>query len=300
MPIRLRIMSRMANALSPEKRIAIVSALVEGCSIRATARMVNVSKDTVMKLQRELGEACIRYMDETLRDLPCKRLQADEVWSFVYAKDKNLPEGKDGGSVWTFTAIDADTKLIPSFLVGSRDTGSATELAQDLAGRVRGRVQLTTDGGGWYLSAVPDAFGMDVDYAQLIKIYGAGPEGPEVRYSPAECIGCRSEVISGEPDPKHVSTSYVERSNLTIRMHLRRFTRLTNAFSKKIEHHVAALGLLFCYYNFCRIHTSIRVTPCMAAGVTKAPWKVADLVALLPVETGAGKKRGSYKPRISN
>ncbi len=297
-------MSSMANVLTTSKRAAIVSALIEGCSVRATARMIGVSKDTVLKLQRELGEACIRFMDENLRGLACRKLQADEVWSFVYAKDKNLPEGAEGGSVWTFTAIDAETKLIPSFRVGSRDTGTATEFAQDLASRLEGRVQLTTDGGSWYLSAVPDAFGFDVDYAQLIKVYGPAPDGPEHRYSPPECIDCRSEVILGDPDPKHVSTSYVERHNLTIRMSLRRFTRLTNAHSKKIEHHVAALGLFFCFYNYCRPHSSLktaknnRVTPCMAAGVTDRAWTVEELVNLLPAPVAT--KRGPYKRRNSN
>lgn len=300
MPSRSRIMASMANVLSPEKRAAIVAALVEGVSIRATARMVDVSKDTVMKLQRELGEACIRYMDETLRDLPCQRLQVDEIWSFCYAKERNVPASKKGefgfGDVWTFTAIDAETKLIPSFLVASRDAGCATEFLQDVAGRVKGRVQLTTDGHKMYLSAVEDSFQGGVDFAQLVKIYGQAPEG-EHRYSPPECIGCRAEVISGDPDPAHVSTSYVERANLTIRMSIRRFTRLTNAFSKKVEHHVAALGLFFCFYNFARIHKSLRVTPAMAAGVASRPWTVADLVALMPPAVPA--KRGPYTRRIS-
>ena len=300
MPARSRIMSSMANVLSTPKRVAIVSALVEGVGIRATARMVGVSKDTVMKLWRELGEACIRYQDEALRDLPCKRLQVDEIWSFVYAKEKNVPAERKGtfgfGDVWTFTAIDAETKLVPSFLVGMRDAGCATEFLNDLAGRLASRVQLTSDGHKMYLSAVEDAFGGDIDFAQLVKIYGAAPEGPEVRYSPAQCLGTQKTAITGCPDPKHVSTSYVERANLTMRMSIRRFTRLTNAFSKKLENHAAALGLFFMHYNFCRIHQTLRVTPAMAAGVSARVWEVADLVGLLAVDA-TPKKRGPYKKR---
>ena len=295
-------MSIMANVLSTEKRVQIVSALVEGCGIRATARMAGVSKDTVMKLWREIGEACIRYQDETFRNLTCKRLQVDEIWSFVYAKAKNVPAEKAGqfgvGDVWTFTAIDADTKLMPSFLVGSRDTGCATEFMQDLASRLVNRVQLTTDGHKMYLQAVEDAFSGGIDFAQLVKIYGVTPSGPETRYSPAECIGAEKHAVTGCPDPKHVSTSYVERANLTIRMSLRRFTRLTNAFSKKLENHTAALGLFHAHYNLCRIHKSLRVTPAMAAGVTTRVWEIADLVALLPKLEG--KKRGPYRKANSN
>jgi IS1 family transposase len=279
-------MSSMANVLSTPKRVQIVSALVEGCGIRATARMAGVSKDTVMKLWREIGEACIAFQDRTLRNLPCKRLQVDEIWSFVYSKAKNVPADKAGvfgfGDVWTFTAIDADTKLMPSFLVGSRDAGCATEFMQDLAGRLSNRVQLTSDGHRMYLQAVEDAFSGAVDFAQLVKVYGAAPEGPEVRYSPAECLGCQKMAIQGDPDPAHVSTSYVERANLTIRMSVRRFTRLTNAFSKKVENHTAAFGLFSAHYNFVRIHKTLRVTPAMAAGVTDRLWSVEDLVALLP------------------
>lgn len=292
----------MANVLSTAKRVQIVAALVEGVGIRATARMAGVSKDTVMKLWREIGEACIRMQDEQLRDLPCKRLQVDEIWSFVYAKAKNVPQDKVGtfgyGDVWTFTAIDADTKLIPSFLVGMRDAGCAIDFMQDLASRLVNRVQLTSDGHKMYLSAVEEAFAGDVDFAQLVKHYGAAPEGPEVRYSPAVCIGTSKSAVQGCPDPKHVSTSYVERANLTIRMSIRRFTRLTNAFSKKVENHTAALGLHFAYYNFCRIHQSLRVTPAMTAGVTARVWGIEDLVALLP-DGATGKKRGPYRPRDS-
>jgi len=191
-----------------------------------------------------------------------------------------------------YTAIDADTKLMPSFLVGSRDAGCATEFMQDVAGRLANRVQLTTDGHKMYLSAVEDAFGGDVDYAQLVKMYGAVPEGPEVRYSPAVCIGCERHGITGSPDTEHVSTSYVERSNLTVRMSVRRFTRLTNAFSKKLRNHTAAFGLFSAHYNFCRIHQTLRCTPAMAAGVSKTVWSVTDLVGLLPaVEHVGGRPR---------
>jgi IS1 family transposase len=292
MPARSRIMSSMANVLSTAKRVQIVSALVEGVGIRATARMVGVSKDTVMKLWREMGEACIGFQDRELRDLPCKRLQVDEIWSFVYAKAKNVPADKAGvfgyGDVWTFTSVCADTKLMPSFLVGARDAGCATEFMNDLAGRLANRVQLTSDGHKMYLSAVEDAFAGEIDFAQLVKLYGPAPEGPEVRYSPAECIGCQKHGVAGNPDPRHVSTSYVERSNLTIRMSVRRWTRLTNAFSKKLENHVAAFGLFSAHYNFCRIHQSLRVTPAMAAKVTKRLWSVEDLVALLPAVAHVG------------
>jgi IS1 family transposase len=241
-------------------------------------------------------------MDENLRNLTCKRLQVDEVWAFCYAKAKNVPVGKQGqfgyGDLWAFTAVDADTKLIPTFLVGSRDAGCATEFMQDLAGRLVNRVQLTTDGHKMYLSAVEDAFSGNIDYAMLVKVYGASPEGSEVRYSPAECLGCQKNAIHGEPDRKHVSTSYIERHNLTLRMGIRRYTRLTNAHSKKLENHTAALGLLLCYYNFCRVHQTIRCTPAMAAGITSKVFKIEDLIALLP--TAEGKERGSYRPRISN
>jgi IS1 family transposase len=289
-------MATMANVLGNPKRVQIVAALIEGMSVRGTARMADVSKDTVGKLNLELGEACIRYMDETLRDLPCKRLQVDEVWGFCYSKQKNVPERMAGqfgvGDVWAFTAVDAETKLIPTFLVGSRDGACATEFMQDLASRLAHRVQLTTDGHKMYLEAVEGAFGGGIDYAQLIKMYGAAPEGPEVRYSPAECIGCERHGITGKPDPKHVSTSYVERHNLTLRMGMRRYTRLTNAHNKKLRNHTAALGLFLCFYNFCRIHQTLRCTPAMAAGVTSRLWSVGDLVALLPaVEHAGGRSR---------
>ncbi|HVT58146.1 MAG TPA: IS1 family transposase [Thermoanaerobaculia bacterium] len=281
----------MANVLSTSKRFQIVSALVEGVGIRATARIAGVSKDTVMKLWVEMGEACARFQDEILRELPCKRLQVDEVWSFVYAKQKNVPAEKAGefgyGDVWTFTAIDAETKLIPSFLVGSRDAGSATQFMQDLAGRLANRVQLISDGHKIYLSAVEDAFGGSIDFAQLVKVYTADSEG-EKRYSPAVCIGCERSSVIGQPDPSHVSTSYVERSNLTVRMSVRRFTRLTNAFSKKLRNHAAAFALFTAHYNFVRVHQTLRCTPAMAASVTKRLWSIEDLVGLLPAVENVG------------
>lgn len=272
------------NALTADRRIQVISALVEGNSIRSVARMTGVARNTIMSLLVAVGAACAEYQDKALRNLPCKRVQCDEIWSFCYGKDKNLPEDKRGvfgyGSVWTWTALDADTKLICSWMVGNRDALAAREFIQDLASRLANRIQLTTDGHKAYLEAVAEAFGNDIDYAMLIKIYGEDKMG-DTRYSPAECNGTRSETITGNPVRKHVSTSYVERQNLTMRMHMRRFTRLTNGFSKKLENHVAAISLHFMYYNFVRIHQTLRVTPAMAAGVTERVWEVADLVQLL-------------------
>ena len=272
------------NQLSIEKRVQIISALVEGCSIRATVRMTGASKNTIAKLLVELGAACSEYLNKALVNLPCRRIQADEIWSFVGAKDKNVPSEKRDqfgiGSVWTWVAIDADTKLVCSWLVGKRDPGCATEFIRDLANRLKNRVQLTTDGLKMYLTAVADGFGEDIDYAMLVKIYGADP-GEEKRYSPAVCTGCKKENKIGDPDPRHISTSYVERQNLTMRMQMRRFTRLTNAFSKKVENHIAALALHYMHYNFVRIHQTLRVTPAMAAGITDRLWSVEDIVGLL-------------------
>jgi IS1 family transposase len=272
------------NVLTSERRSQVVSALVEGNSIRSVARMSGVSRNTIMSLLVAVGAACAEYQDKALRNLPCKRVQCDEIWSFCYGKDKNLPDDKRGvfgfGSVWTWTALDAETKLICSWMVGNRDSVAARMFIQDLAGRLANRIQLTTDGHKAYLEAVSEAFGNNIDYAMLIKIYGEDQTG-DTRYSPAECNGTRLETIIGSPVRKHVSTSYVERQNLTMRMHMRRFTRLTNAFSKKLENHVAAISLHFMYYNFVRIHQTLRVTPAMAAGVTDKVWEVADLVRLL-------------------
>jgi IS1 family transposase len=271
------------NRLSTAQRVAVVKALVEGCSIRSTVRMTGVSKNTISKLLLQLGAACTQYQDATLRNLPCRRLQCDEIWSFVSGKDKNISDEQKQsglGSIWTWTALDADTKLIASWLVGSRDSQSACEFMQDVAGRLRGRVQLTTDGHRPYLEAVEAAFGIDMDYAVLQKIYGQDAN-PEKRYSPAVCLGCDVKEITGSPDPKHISTSYVERQNLTMRMSMRQFTRLTNAFSKKVENHAAAIALYFMYYNFGRIHQTLRVTPAMEAGIAQHVWSVEEIVRLL-------------------
>jgi len=262
-----------------------VACLVEGNSIRATCRMTGAAKGTVLKLLTDLGCACREYQDRVLRDLPCKRVQCDEIWSFCYAKAKNIPEEKQGewgyGDVWTWTAIDADTKLVPSFLVGTRDGGTAYTFVHDLADRLRGRVQLTTDGYRAYLEAVEDAFGSEIDYAMLVKLYGTDPAAPETRYGPAKCLGCRRDAISGRPDPAHVSTSFVERQNLTMRMSMRRFTRLTNAFSKKVQNLEHAVALHFMHYNFARVHQTLRVTPAMEAGVSNHVWSIDEIVGLL-------------------
>jgi IS1 family transposase len=273
------------NKLTVEERAAVVRALVEGCSIRATARMTGVARNTVTKLLVDLGTACSEYQDRTLRNLSCKRLQLDEIWSFVYAKAKNVPAERAGefgvGDVWTWTAIDAETKLIPSWMVGTRDGDAAKAFVSDLAGRLASRVQITTDGHSAYLQAVENAFGWDVDYAMLVKIYGAGGGQSETRYSPAICIGCNKHRVTGNPDPKHVSTSYAERANLSMRMHMRRFTRLTNAFSKKLENHIHAIALYFMWYNFGRVHQTLRCTPAMRAGVSDHVWSIEEIVGLL-------------------
>jgi IS1 family transposase len=274
------------NQLTPEKRAQVVSCLVDGVGIRATVRITGVAKNTVAKLLVQLGRACSVFQDRTLRNLTCKRIQCDEIWSFVGAKEKNTTEetkAKGWGDAWTWTAIDPDTKLIPCWYVGTRDAGAAYHFMHDLADRLAHRVQLTTDGHRPYLIAVADAFGTDVDYAQLVKIYGEGPK-TEARYSPAQCMGAKKAVVSGAPDFKHVSTSHVERQNLTMRMNNRRFTRLTNAFSKKVENHEHALALYFLHYNFCRIHQTTRVTPAMAAGISTRVWEISDIIALLDSE----------------
>lgn len=272
------------NRLTIADRARVVAALVEGNSIRSTVRMTGVAKNTVAKLLLELGSACAAYHDEYVRDVRVRRLQCDEIWSFVGCKKKNAtPEQKQQGwgDVWTWTAIDADTKLCVAYLVGGRDAGWAGEFLQDAASRIRGRVQITTDGHRAYVDAVEDAFGADVDYAQLQKIYGAPSDEEQRRYSPAKCIGTDMKVVSGNPDPKHISTSFVERQNLTMRMSMRRFTRLTNGFSKKIENHMAAVALYFFFYNFCRVHQTLRVTPAMEAGLADHVWALDEMVALL-------------------
>lgn len=272
------------NRLSLQDRAKIIHLLCEGNSLRATSRIADVSINTVTKLLVDIGTACQKYHDEHVRNVAAKRIQCDEIWSFVYAKKKNVPEEMQDtfgvGDVWTWTAIDADSKLIVSYLVGMRDAEYAKEFMNDVASRLKHRVQLTTDGHKAYLEAVEDAFGADIDYAQLIKIYGSSPEG-EKRYSPAEVVETRRERVMGNPDLRQTSTSYVERQNLTMRMCMRRFTRLTNGFSKKVENHAHAIALHFMYYNFVRIHKTLRVTPAMEAGLTNHLWTVEDLAKLI-------------------
>jgi IS1 family transposase len=272
------------NRLDIATRVSILSALVEGVGINATSRMTGVSNNTVLKLLRDIGPACDRYHNEHVRNLKTRRVQADEVWSFVYAKAKNVPQEKRGfgiGDVWTWTAIDADSKLLISYLAGLRDAGYAFHFMQDVASRLANRVQLTTDGYKVYLDAVEDTFGTEIDYAQLVKIYGTEQLVGETRYSPPKCLGARSTVINGSPDEQHINTSYVERANLTLRLMNRRFTRLTLGFSKKIENHVHALALYAFHYNFCKIHKTLRCTPAMEAGVTGKLWEISDIVNLI-------------------
>lgn len=271
------------NRLSTEKRVQVVAALVEGSSINATCRMTGVAKHTVLNLLRDLGMACADYHDMNVRNLRVRRLQCDEIWAFVGAKKKNatLEQKAEGwGDVWTWTGMDADTKLMVSYMVGKRDLGWARDFMMDCSERIVGHPQITTDAHKPYLKAVEEAFGGDCDYAQLHKIYGA-PDEPETRYSPAVCIGADMKVVSGMPDHKHVSTSYVERQNLTMRMSMRRFTRLTNGFSKKLENHGNAVALHFMYYNFCRVHKTLRVTPAMEAGLADHVWTLEELIGLL-------------------
>lgn len=270
------------NKLTHDKRVQVLNLLVEGNSMRATARIADVAFNTVAKLFIETAKVCAEYQDKAFRNLTCKRLQLDEIWSFVYAKAKNVPDGKQGqaGDVWTWVAIDADTKLVPSWRIGNRDGATACEFVADLADRLANRVQITSDGHRPYLEAVEQAFGGEVDFAQLIKIYGGTVEGQK-RYSPAECIGAKKSKVVGNPDLCCVSTSYVERQNLTMRMSIRRFTRLTNAFSKKIENHAHSVALHYMHYNFCRIHKTLRVTPAMEAKVTDRLWTIGDIVHLV-------------------
>lgn len=273
------------NKLTHEERTKVVSCLIEGCSIRATVRMTGVAKKTVMRVLREIGEVCQSYQDRVFHNLRCRRIQLDELWGFSYCKQKNLtPEIADkvpgAGDVWLWIAIDAETKLVPSWRLGNRDARTAIEFVEDLAERLSSRVQLTTDGHRTYLEAVESAFGSEVDYAMLVKMYGADPREEETRYSPAKCTGIQLAVITGKPDPKHISTSYIERQNWSVRTSMRRYTRLSNGFSRKIENHAAAVALNYFAYNFIKIHRSLRMTPAMAAGVTDKLWEVSDLVTL--------------------
>lgn len=291
------------NKLPLHKRVMILSLLVEGMSMRSISRTVGVSINTVTKLLVEAGEACAAYHDETVRDVTASKVQCDEIWSFCYAKDKNVAKAKKApegaGDVWTWTAIDSDSKMILAYEVGDRSGATAIEFMDDLRARLANRVQLTTDGHKAYLEAVEGAFGGDVDYAQLVKLYGepSGGRGHERKYSPSECTGIMKRRVEGSPDPDHVSTSHVERQNLSMRMGMRRFTRLTNGFSKKLENHLHMLSLYFVHYNFCRMHKSLRMSPAMAAGVSDTLHDVEWIVSLIDARAPAPKKRGPYKKR---
>ena len=294
------------NKLPLKTRKLIIRCLVEGQSVRATARTADVSKNTVTKLLIAAGKACADYQDKALWDLPCQRIQVDEIWSFIYAKEKNVARAKaappEAGDVWTWTAICADTKLVPSWRVGDRSGETAIDFMDDLRPRLANRVQLTTDGHKAYLEAVEGAFGGDVDYAQLVKLYGTeGGVSSDKRYSPAECTGIRKRCVEGDPDPAYVSTSYAERNNLTMRMSMRRFTRLTNAFSKKIENHMHSVSLHFMYYNFCRQHKGLNgISPAMAAGVTDRLWDIEDIVRIVDEAAPKPGRPKTYKKQISN
>ena len=275
--------TRIMNKLDTKKRVQILQMLCEGSSMRSIARIMDVSFNTVVKLLIDAGNACSEYQDKVFRNLPCKRIQVDEIWSFCYCKDKNVPAAHEGefgfGDVWTFTAICADSKLVPSWRVGNRNIEDAKPFIADLASRLSNRVQLTSDGHKMYLDAVEGAFGSEVDFAQLQKIYGV--EREDTKYSPAKCLGASKVTIKGKPDMKQVSTSYVERQNLNMCMGMRRFTRLTNAFSKKIENHIHALSLYFMFYNFARIHKTLRVPPAMEAGIADHVWTIEEILNLV-------------------
>jgi IS1 family transposase len=270
------------NKLPVEKRIQILNLLVEGSSLRSISRVADVSINTVTKLLVDAGTVCASFHDEMVRNVRAKRVQCDEIWSFCYSKAKNVPEYKRGaaGDLWTWTGLDADSKLIISWTVGGRDSEYALIFMDDLRARLANRVQLTTDGHRAYLEAVEGAFGSDVDYAMLVKLYGESPEA-EKRYGPAQCIGARKTRIEGNPELAHVSTSYTERHNLTMRMQMRRFTRLTNAFSKKIDNHCHSLALYFVWYNWIRLHKAHRTTPAMATGLTDKLMDMGDIVRLI-------------------
>jgi IS1 family transposase len=288
------------NKLSRAKRTQILHLLVEGSSLRSASRIADVSINTVTKLLIEAGKVCSGYQDSVFRNLKLSKLQLDEIWAFSYFKQRNIPFAKnapkDAGDIWTWVAIDAETKLVPSWLIGDRSGETAIKFVCDLSRRLANRVQITTDGHRSYLEAIEAGFGADVDYAQLIKLYGEVPH-PAGRYSPAQIRGTKRFCCTGDPDPKHTSTSYVERQNLTMRLSMRRFTRLTKGFSKKVENHAYMVSVHFMHYNFCRQHKSLRITPAMAAGVTERLWKAEDIVNLLDVAQEPPKKRGPYKPR---
>lgn len=290
--------------LTKEQRVAVIKCLVDGCSIRATVRITGASMNTIQRLTKQLGKACLEFQDKALKNLQCKRLELDEIWNFCYAKDKNLPDEMRGmpgvGSMWTWTAMCADTKLIVSWKLGARDAANAWALIADLKDRLANRVQMTTDGNRTYVDAVDNYFGVNIDYAQLVKQYGQDTS-PERAYSPAKCLGTKKQRIMGNPDSALISTAYAERQNLNIRMQNRRFTRLTNAFSKKAEMLAHSIAIMFCYHNFVRVHRTLGTTPAVAAGIAKEVWTVGDMVDLLPLTVA--KKRGPYKPRrkpISN
>ncbi len=272
------------NRLDIKRQAQILRCLVDGNSIRATSRITGASKNTITKLLVDVGKVCSEYQDKKLRNLPCKRIQCDEVWSFCYSKKKNVPEKFKGqfgyGDIWTWTSICADTKLMPSWYIGNRDSESAKIFMKDLASRLASRVQLTTDGFSSYIEAVEESFAGDIDYEMLIKLYGKDRES-EKRYSPPKCIGIRKEKINGNPAKRHTSTSFIERSNLTMRMNNRRFTRLTNGFSKKVENLAHAVALHFMYYNFCRVHQTLRVTPAMEAKVSDHVWEIEEILKLM-------------------
>lgn len=273
------------NILASDKRAQILNCLVEGCSMRSTSRLTGAAKKTVERMLVSAGNACAAYMDKTMRGLHCKLLQVDEVWSFTYAKQKNVPKQLKGsnevGDTWTWIAIDAQSKLIPCWHVGKRTAADAYQFINDLAERLNSRVQLTSDGLKAYVEAIEGAFGSEIDYAQLVKLYGNEHATGEVRYSPPVCTGARKKRIVGNPIRANVSTSHVERQNLTLRMSNRRFTRLTNAFSKKLENHKHHAAIHFMHYNFCRIHQTLRVTPAMEAGITDHVWTLEEVVALI-------------------
>lgn len=289
------------NKLSAESRAQILQLLCEGMSIRAITRVTGASKNTVAKLLNDAGAALGIYQDLVFRDLKCERVQVDEIWSFTYAKERNVSKAKaapeGAGDTWTWTAICADTKLVFSVLVGDRTDEFACAFMEDIASRVAGRVQISSDGLRLYDRAVKQGFGGAVDYGQIVKRYGATPDSFKGRYSPAGLVSAKPKTVTGSPDLAHISTSYVERQNLTMRMHMRRFTRLTNGFSKKIESHVNAVALHFAYYNFVRIHKTLRMTPAMAAGVTDKLWDMSDLVAIVEAAEAKPGKRGPYNKR---